>query len=192
MSSSADKFNAVPTFVFGSRDTWRKGLDGKLGSYVMRSIQAECTLNAGGKFKDEFEYIVSKPAEVRVAGPHRPRPATLPPSLVHAPHYQERGAFERGHNGMRLVDFQRKLRARWDAERASGAPLSDFDMTLCEVAVRACPRGAVDENTPLRCHLRAPECRWSGCTRGTSSSRGTTRCAASTRTTCRTAIRSQA
>jgi hypothetical protein len=64
--ATSDKFATTARyFKFGDRKSWQQGLDGMLGKHVKRSIRRECERNAGGIYKDEFEYFVSKPAKVQ-------------------------------------------------------------------------------------------------------------------------------
>ena len=42
-------------FVFGSREDWIGGMQRRLRGCVSRSVQMECTLNAGGKYRSAFE-----------------------------------------------------------------------------------------------------------------------------------------
>ena len=65
-SEGEEKFRAsARTFVFGARGDWQRGLEGKISMHVRRSIQKECTLNAGGKYKDLCA-AAHPPASVRV------------------------------------------------------------------------------------------------------------------------------
>jgi hypothetical protein len=50
-------------FIYGSREDWLGGLQTKLGALVRRSVEAECTTNDGGKWREQYHYFVSQPAK---------------------------------------------------------------------------------------------------------------------------------
>ena len=116
-------------FIFGSRKDWIGGLQQKLGTFVKRSIEAECMTNDGGAWKTRYEYIVKKAA--------KSEQRRQDGSDAHG----EPIIFDEGHDGMRLEDFQRLAEAR-------GAPL-----TLAETATLRM------YTSDVRCRRPEPLCR---------------------------------
>ena len=84
----ASKF-VIPSeeFVFGDENEYKDGLLKKING-LYRSIEEECLTNDGGKWKDEFEYVLYKSAREISTDPGLPQRIR-----------------DQGHNGMRLADF---------------------------------------------------------------------------------------
>ena len=82
----------VKEFVFGKRAVWEGGLQKKLGARVRRSVEEECTLNDGGKWKAEYEYFARQPAQA-----------------ARAPYDEQ---YDKGHDGWTLDKFRQLAKDR--------------------------------------------------------------------------------
>ena len=86
----------LPCFVYGSCETYRDGLLNRLGGKLTRSIVKEFEANESGKWMQELDYVLKKPAMQE-----------YPSSKGHAPTTSEKPSFTRDldNGGMTLQEF---------------------------------------------------------------------------------------
>lgn len=188
-----ERYNAkmvapASTFKFGTRQEWITGLQQKLGHLITRSVEAECTTNDGGVWRKPYEYFVKE----RARPEHRPGDGN---DVEGKPII-----FDEGHEGWSLSDFHAIAQTEKADARLNKVEVAILRMYTAEVRLAAgCVRARAARRLSLRkitlalthrCHapsFRAPyapsrshrpcspsrlPCRYS------SSSRGTTPCAA--------------
>jgi hypothetical protein len=78
-------------FVLKSRLEWIKGIAGKLSPLVKRSVEQECTLSLGGKYREQYDYVVNQVAQCKaqLLADGRPQLDTHGVSII----------FDEGHDG---------------------------------------------------------------------------------------------
>lgn len=105
----------------GIREDWIRGIAAKVKPNLHRSIEQEMTLNAGGKYVPEYEYVVHQPATERMTS-----------------HVDASGrpiVYDEGHDGMVLADFVAAARERWAKEVDFGAISGECTLTPVDIAV---------------------------------------------------------